>query len=102
MRFYDMKKITLIASLLLVFAACQKADIRPRTGGCTEPETEAKSLSTGTSTTSPEGIGTPNALGGTGNGTGTDSNPTVDPNAPDPDGGDITDPLRKKDQKDNK
>lgn len=100
MRFYDMKKITLIASLLLVFAACQKADIRPRTGGCTEPETEAKSLSTGSSTTSSEGIGSPNALGG--GGTGTDSNPTVDPNAPDPDGGGITDPLRKKDQKDNK
>lgn len=100
MRFYDMKKITLIASLLLVFAACQKADIRPRTGGCTEPESEVKSLSRGTSTTSSEGIGTPNALGGSG--TGTDSNPSVDPNTPNPDGGDITDPLRKKDQKDNK
>ena len=100
MRFYDMKKITLIASLLLVFAACQKADIRPRTGACTEPETEVKSLSRGTSTTSSEGTGNPNALGG--NGGGTDVNPTVDPNAPDPSGGDITDPLRKKDQKDNK
>jgi hypothetical protein len=100
MRFYDMKKITLIASLLLVFAACQKADIRPRTGGCTEPETEVKNLSTGTSGSSYEGSGNPNALGG--NGSGTDVNPTVDPNAPDPDGGDITDPLRKKDQKDNK
>lgn len=102
MRFYDMKKITLIASLLLVFAACQKADIRPRTGqgGCMDPSsTEVKNLSIETPTT--EGNGTPNALGGN-NGTGTESNPTVDPNSPDPNGGDITDPLRKKDQKDSK
>lgn len=100
MRFYDMKKITLIASLLLVFAACQKADIRPRTGGCTEPETEVKSLSTEIPAPTSEGVGNPNALSGSG--TGTDVNPTVDPNTPDPSGGDITDPLRKKDQKDNK
>ena len=100
MRFYDMKKITLIASLLLVFAACQKADIRPRTGGCTEPETEVKSLSNRNSKPSSEGAGNPSALSSSG--TGTDANPTTDPNTPDPSGGDITDPLRKKDQKDNK
>lgn len=91
MRLYDMKKITLIASLLVVFTACQKADIRPRTAG-SESISEMKSLSTD----SPSDGGNPNALGG-----GTE-NPTVDPNNPDPNGGDITDPLRKKDQKDNK
>ncbi len=92
-----MKKITIIASLLVVFTACQKADIRPRTSGCMEPTPEAKSLSVETPT--PDGTGNPNALGGGGSGT---DNPTVDPNNPDPNGGDITDPLRKKDQKDNK
>lgn len=100
MRFYDMKKITLIASLLVVFAACQKADIRPRTNGCMDPATEAKSVSD--ETASPSNNGNPNALGGGGSGTGSESNPTVDPNNPDPNGGEITDPLRKKDQKDNK
>ncbi len=66
-----MKKITLIASLLIVFTACQKADIRPRTVSPESTE-EMKSLSTDT------------------------------PDPTDPNGGDITDPLRKKDQKDNK
>jgi|SRR5574343_500208 hypothetical protein len=97
MRFYDMKKITLIASLLVVFTACQKADIRPRTG-CTEstPEMQRISVNSDNSSTT----GSQNALGGSTEGT----TPTVDPNAPttDPNGGDITDPLRKKDQKDNK
>ncbi len=91
MRFYDMKKITIIASLLVVFTACQKADIRPRTGSM-EPGSEVKSLSVETPTPTGEN---PNSLGGS-DGT------TVDPNNPDPNGGDITDPLRKKDQKDNK
>lgn len=93
MRFYDMKKIALIALLLVVFTACQKADIRPRTI-CSEPTPEMKSLSV----ENPTNGENPNALGGD-----SDSNPTVDPNNPsDPEGGDITDPLRKKDQKDNK
>jgi len=97
MRFYDMKKITIIASLLVVFTACQKADIRPRTSSV-EPGSEVKSLSIGTPANDENA--NPNALGGSG---GTDAtNPTVDPNNPDPNGGDITDPLRKKDQKDNK
>ena len=100
MRFYDMKKITLIALLLVVFTACEKADIRPRTRGCMEPTTteEVKDLSTETPATTNGGTGNPNALGGNGNNSG---NPTVDPNSPDPEGGEITDPLRKKD-KDNK
>lgn len=102
MRFYDMKKITLIALLLVVFTACEKADIRPRTRGCMEPTTteEVKNLTNETPTIPNDGTGNPNSIGG-GNGSGTD-NPTVDPNTPDPNGGDITDPLRKKDQKDNR
>lgn len=92
MRFYDMKKITLIASLLIVFTACQKADIRPRTVSSESTE-ELKSLS---SDSQDPNSGNTNALGG-------DTDPTVDPGNPtDPNGGDITDPLRKKDQKDNK
>jgi hypothetical protein len=104
MRFYDMKKITLIALLLVVFTACEKADIRPRTRGCMEPTTteEAKSLSGETPAPTYDETGNPNALGGGGNGSDNPTNPTVDPNSPDPTGGDITDPLRKKDQKDNK
>lgn len=98
MRFYDMKKITLIAALLVVFTACQKADIRPRTGGCMEPTPEMRSLSPESSTPTYDGNGNPNSLGGNGCNT---TNPTVDPTTPD-DGGDITDPLRKKDQKDNR
>lgn len=89
-----MKKITIIASLLIVFTACQKADIRPRTE-CGTPTPEMKSISEDGSGTT---VGTPNALGSPETGT-----PTVDPNDPEnPNGGDITDPLRKKDQKDNK
>lgn len=93
-----MKKITIIASLLVVFTACQKADIRPRTVS-TEPTPEMKSISQETSTGT--NVGTPNALSSGGSETTTT---TVDPNNPggDPNGGDITDPLRKKDQKDNK
>lgn len=93
MRFYDMKKITLIASLLIVFTACQKADIRPRTVSSESSTEELKSISSSSDTQDPNG-GNSNALGG-----GTD--PSVDPPT-DPNGGDITDPLRKKDQKDNK
>lgn len=95
-----MKKITIIASLLIVFTACEKADIRPRTQ-CGAPTPEMKSISeNGSGGTT---VGTPNALG---DGGGSETNPTVDPNDPNnpnnPNGGDITDPLRKKDQKDNK
>lgn len=91
MCFYDMKKITLIASLLIVFTACQKADIRPRTVSPDSTE-EVKSLSLDTPDSNG---GNPNALGG--------SSESTDPGDPtDPNGGDITDPLRKKDQKDNK
>ncbi len=99
MRFYDMKKITLIALLLVVFTACEKADIRPRTHGCMEPTTteELKNLTNETPGSTNDGSGNANAIGG-GGGT-TTGNPTVDP---DPNGGEITDPLRKKDQKDNK
>jgi hypothetical protein len=86
-----MKKITLIASLLIVFTACQKADIRPRT---VSPESTEEMKSLSTDTPDPNG-GNPNSLGG--------GPETADPGNPtDPNGGDITDPLRKKDQKDNK
>jgi hypothetical protein len=91
-----MKKITIIASLLIVFTACQKADIRPRhtCGEESTPEMQRISESNSDGTT----VGTPNALSGSETGT-----TTVDPNDPEnPNGGDITDPLRKKDQKDNK
>ncbi|WP_341903049.1 MULTISPECIES: hypothetical protein [Fluviicola] len=90
-----MKKITIIASLLIVFTACQKADIRPRTQCGTEtPEMQRISQNGSTGTT----VGSPNALGGS-----ETTTTTVDPNDPEnPNGGDITDPLRKKDQKDNK
>lgn len=93
-----MKKITTIASLLILFAACQKADIHPRVG-CTDDTSEAKRLGPATQTPVPTGSGDVNSLGG-----GNSSSPTVDPNNPSGDqgGGDITDPLRKKDQKDNK
>lgn len=89
-----MKKITIIASLLIVFTACEKADIRPRTEcGTANPEIQAISQDGSTGTT----VGSPNALGSP------ETTTTVDPNDPeDPNGGDITDPLRKKDQKDNK
>ncbi|WP_300356288.1 hypothetical protein [Fluviicola sp.] len=87
-----MKKITLIASLLIVFTACQKADIRPRT---VSPASSQELKSNSSQDTPNPNSGNPNTLGG-----GSDS--SVDPNTPDPNGGDITDPLRKKDQKDNK
>jgi hypothetical protein len=98
MRFYDMKKITLIASLLVVFTACQKADIRPRTG-CTETTREMQRISVKNNNSSNSDGGGQHALGGS-----SESTQTVDPNnpVPDPNGGDITDPLRKKDQKDNR
>lgn len=94
----DMKKITVIASLLIVFTACEKADIRPNSTSSTEP---AAALKRG-GCTDP---GTnPNTAGDDSEAIGSGGNPTVDPNSPNPDpnGGDITDPLRKKDQKDNK
>jgi hypothetical protein len=93
-----MKKITIIASLLVVFTACQKADIRPRTA-CGEPTPEMQRISEESSTGS--NVGNPNALSSGGSETTTT---TVDSSNPggDPNGGDITDPLRKKDQKDSK
>lgn len=91
MRFSDMKKITVIALLLVLFSACQKADIRPNTA-VSEPTPEMKSLSTDT----------PNETEtGSSSSLTSETNP-VDPNNPSGEGGDITDPLRKKDQKDNK
>jgi hypothetical protein len=86
-----MKKITIIASLLILFSACQKADIHPNTRVSEDFTPEAKNLLIET----PDGGNTSND-----NSIGSGSNPTVDPN--NPEGGDITDPLRKKDQKDNK
>lgn len=91
-----MKKVTLIALLLVVFTACQKADIRPRTG-CSEATTEAKSISVDCSNPN-SGNSSSNSLGGG----DSETTSTVDPNNPDSNGGEITDPLRKKDQKDNK
>jgi hypothetical protein len=90
-----MKKITIIASLLVLFTACQKADIRPR-AGYAEPTPELKSISGNDSPNSE----TPNSIGGQPD----SSTPTVDPNNPTggPNEGEITDPLRKKDQKDNR
>lgn len=90
-----MKKITVITSLLILFTACEKADIRPN-ARCSEPTVEA-SRSADPSDNSGDGGGSGSLTTGT--------NPTVDPgttNPNDPAGGDITDPLRKKDQKDNK
>lgn len=93
-----MKKITAIASLLVVFTACQKADIRPRTAGSEVTPEATRLCPVTTPTPSPSGSGDASSLGG-----GSGSNPTIDPNNPgDQGGGDITDPLRKKDQKDNK
>lgn len=92
-----MKKITIIASLLVVFTACQKADIRPRTAG-SDVTPEATRFCPAGQTPTPSGSGDAGSLGG-----GSGPTPTVDPNNPgDQGGGDITDPLRKKDQKDNK
>ena len=98
-----MKKITTIASLLILFAACQKADIHPRIEGSENNTSKANRPCTN-KTPSPTGSGDASTLGG---GSNSGSNPTIDPNnpnnpSPDPNGGDITDPLRKKDQKDNK
>ncbi|WP_148235393.1 hypothetical protein [Fluviicola taffensis] len=89
-----MKKITIIASLLVVFAACQKADIHPNT------RSSENSVGSPTKCLTPElkngaGSNSGNTLS-TGTGTVIDStNPDVSP-----EGGDITDPLRKKDKKD--
>ncbi|MNK09791.1 hypothetical protein D3C87_277690 [compost metagenome] len=99
---HDMKKITAIASLLVLFTACQKADIHPRSEG-SEYTSEIKRLCPKEQTPAPTGSGDVNTLGG---GSGSGSTSTVDPSNPtnptDPSNGDITDPLRKKDRKDNK
>lgn len=77
-----MKKLFVIAVLFAGVTACHKADIQPNT----------TSSSTTMSTKSGDGSTT----------TTTSSNPN-DPSTGDGgDGGTITDPLRKKDQKDNK
>ncbi|MNJ83804.1 hypothetical protein D3C87_12290 [compost metagenome] len=95
MHLCDMKKITVIASLLILFTACEKADIRPNTTRGSEQTLEVK-RSAG-SDVNPDGNNSDPLSTGT--------TPTVDPgtsNPSDPAGGEITDPLRKKDQKDNK
>lgn len=94
-----MKKITLIASLLVLFTACQKADIHPRSSseaGCVEHTTPNMQR---IQTNSNPDAGNANSLGSR-----PGSKPTIDPNSPteNPNEGEITDPLRKKDQKDNR
>lgn len=92
----DMKKITVLASLLILFSACEKADIRPNATRASEPASELKRACSNPGTNTSHAGDDAGSLG-------TGTNPTIDPNAPsDPNGGDITDPLRKKDQKDNK
>lgn len=97
MRFSDMKKITVIASLLILFSACQKADIRPNTA-VSEPTPEMKSISVD----NPDETETVNNSGSLSSENSNDPNNPNNPNGGDSGGGDITDPLRKKDQKDNK
>lgn len=76
-----MKRIFVIAVLFLSVTACEKAVIQPNTPA------------SNTSMSTKSGDGSTNT-------TATDPNNPEDPNSGD--GGTITDPLRKKDQKDNK
>ncbi|MNV27143.1 hypothetical protein D3C71_1182810 [compost metagenome] len=94
MHLCDMKKITVIASLLILFTACEKAEIRPNTR-TSESTLEVKRSANPNVNSGGDGSSSVNST----------TNPTVDPgtsNPTDPAGGEITDPLRKKDQKDNK
>lgn len=102
MHLCDMKKITVIASLLILFTACEKADIRPNVQS-SEPTVESRRSAIPT-TGSRDGGSTSSAnslnAGRTGS---TSADPgTSNPTDPAGGGGEITDPLRKKDQKDNK
>lgn len=82
-----MKKIIYISFLALFFASCQKEQIVPNYSR-TQP------MSTEKGTTGGGGTSTSGEVTTTG-GTTTDDG-TIDP------GGDITDPMRRKDKKDNK
>lgn len=108
MHLCDMKKITVIASLLVLFTACEKADIRPNATRSSESsestieQTRAAQLSRPTQ--AGRSAADPNTNSGGGesgslNGTNSTAGPGTNP---DPIGGEITDPIRKKDQKDNK
>ncbi|MDR0801346.1 hypothetical protein [Fluviicola sp.] len=88
-----MKKITIIASLLILFTACKKVDIHPNTTINPESVVEA-SRSANPNENSGDDGGSSSLTTGT--------NSTADPNNPDPEGGGITHPSRTKDQKDNK
>jgi hypothetical protein len=97
MRFYDMKKITVIASLLVVFTACKKVELHPNN---VNSEPVKRQMNCITPVDSPTKGSNSNSLGsGTSVTTTTDSPGPITGN---PSGGEITDPLRKKDQKDNK
>lgn len=76
-----MKKVFVIAVLFLSVTACEKAVIQPNT---------------------PASNTTMSTKSGDGNNTTTTSEPSNPENPNGEDGGTITDPLRKKDQKDNK
>lgn len=78
-----MKRIFVIAVLFLSVTACEKAVIQPNTPD-TKPTYSTKSGDGGNTTTT----------------SSTDPNTSGSPDTGD--GGAITDPLRKKDQKDNK
>lgn len=82
-----MKKIVYISFLALFFASCQKEEIIPNSSHVQPTSTEKGTSSGGGTSTSGEVATT----GGT----------TVDDGTIDP-GGDITDPMRRKDKKDNK
>ncbi len=108
MHLCDMKKITVIASLLILFTACEKADIRPNATTSSEPAIEATRSARAASTTQAgRSASDPgdNSDGGDSGSIKTGRNTTVSSpgtSSPDPTGGEITDPIRKKDQKDNK
>lgn len=106
MHLCDMKKITVIASLLVLFTACEKAVIRPNTTRDSEPTLETtRAAQASRPTQASRSAADPNGGSEGGDsgtlGTGTSTTGPGTPN-PDPSGGEITDPLRKKDQKDNK
>lgn len=80
-----MKKIIGLLSLTLLMFACQKEDIRPNVSS---NRMEAQQCGTADNESND---------GGT---ISTGTNPNTDPGTTDPEGGTITDPLRKKDKRD--
>ncbi len=108
MHLCDMKKITVIASLFILFTACEKADIRPNTPRSSESTESTVETTRAAQLSRPTQAGRSAADPSTNSGGGdagslNGASSTAGPGAnPDPVGGEITDPIRKKDQKDNK